>query len=159
MLWYCRKWNCFYWRCWMNRRFQAERSGRARGKAFQVQGNGVSKDMKVWKARAASSFSSFCLRKKNRAGDVRAPGSVRPAGQAAFLGHEHFKANRLLELPQTEKEIKSIWALCPKVPRLQARRILMVSPEPWDDECESAGPRDFLPVKNSHRLCLTLLSF
>lgn len=31
----------------MNRRFQAERSGRARGKAFQVQGNGVSKDMKV----------------------------------------------------------------------------------------------------------------
>lgn len=52
------------------------------------------------------------------AGAVHVPGSMRPAGQAVFLGREHFKANRLLKLPQTEEERKGICALCPKAPRL-----------------------------------------
>ena len=37
-----------------------------------------------------------------------------PAGPAVFLGLGHFKANRLLKLPQIEDAIRSAFALCPK---------------------------------------------
>ena len=57
------------------------------------------------------------LENKEMAGDRH--GSVRPAGLAFFPGHGHFKANRLLKLPQIEEAIKSAFALCPKALRLE----------------------------------------
>lgn len=63
------------------------------------------------------------------------PGRMRPAGPAVFLGHGHFKANRLLKLPQIEDVIRS--AFCSLPQGSLARRILMVNPELWEDKCVS----------------------
>lgn len=102
----------------MNRNFQAEKS-RLEGRHSRCREMGCAKTWKYEKLELLlHHLVPSSQEKKNMAGDVHAPGSVRPAGQAVFLGHRHFKANRLPELSQTEEEIKSICALCPKAPRL-----------------------------------------
>lgn len=59
-------------------------------------------------------FTAGFLLPENKEMPSDRPGRMRPAGPAVFLGHGHFKANRLLKLPQTEDVIRSAFALCPK---------------------------------------------
>lgn len=99
----------------MNRSFQAKKSGRVEGWHSRGREVGCAGSWKHEKLVLLLPVQFFLPENKNMAGDVHAPGSVRPEGQAVFLGHKHFHAKRLLELPQLEAKIVFVLS-APKFP-------------------------------------------